>query len=252
MADFGGIQNLVLRQLEMVMPNYPDQLLVEMPDAVNETIRDMCDIYAFTSMKGEAAFTTADQTSAGTRSHDLGARPADWLRPRADAYVLRFDGGTKIIPWLPTEEDRIREFGEAPTGGNDLGQPVAVRDDGANLQVWPFPNNSSDYADKNFRLRFPYYKYLSTLASAADSNWFTEKHPVMTRQAVVGKLLARVAHQAAGRFALGMLPLQSPQNETDMLFKRAVRSDKLSQLPTHHVLIPRRDAKGGYRQIRGV
>ena len=252
MADVAGIQNLVLRQLEMVMPGYPDQLLVEMPDAVNEVIRDMCDMYAFTAMKAEAAFTTAAQTSAGTRSHDLGARPADWLRPRADAYLLRFDGGTKIIPWLPTEEDRIREFGEAPTGGNDLGEPIAVRDDGANLQVWPFPNNSSDYADKTFRLRFPSYKYLSPLASAADSNWFTEKHPVMTRQAVVGKLLARVAHQAAGRFALGMLPLQSPQNETDMLFKRAVRSDKLSQLPTHHVIIPRRDAKGGYRQIRGV
>ncbi len=95
MADFGGIQDLVLRQLEMVMPNYPDQLLVEMPDAVNETIRDMCDIYAFTSMKGEAAFTTADQTSAGTRSHDLGGTPSGLAPTTCRCIPIAFRRGDK-------------------------------------------------------------------------------------------------------------------------------------------------------------
>lgn len=202
---------------------------------VNEAIREACKRYNFKFMEAEASFTTADQT------RELGSKPATWKEHRGEPYYVRQDGSTQPIEWAPSEAAMVRTYGvDAPAEGNetpiDEGAPRWLLERTDTFDVYPFPDDESDWDNGLYRMRVPYWAFPADLSADDDENWLTIEAPyyVIFKAASMGFKWNRDVENAM---------LLAADAETQ--FKRIERKDKLSRLPDRMSLAVHQDVYHG-------
>src|SRR5262245_58749269 len=164
MGTFATIQDRAVRLVENVFP-LPESLLLELLDCINQQQRRACELHAFRATETEGAFVTV----AGT--HTLAALPADWRSPRGRPYRVTNQGIYRELDWLPSTQDMVRTYDDMTT---NTGPPRYVLERATDLAVYPFSNSQSDWPDKQYRVRVPYYRYFADLSAASDTNWLTQ------------------------------------------------------------------------------
>lgn len=163
MATNGDIQARVLRRVI----DAPPSVVAEIQDLVNDAIREAEDRTDFPWMSSQIAYTTI------VNQRTLGAVPGDWKKWREKPYYTEFTDGKArglIIPpndaaaSMAISADRTdrpyyltRSDLVAATGSSDF-------------NVYPLPNGLSDYADGEYRVTIPYWRYLPDLSANSDTN----------------------------------------------------------------------------------
>lgn len=197
---------------------------------VNEAMRTLQGDHNFWVMEALAEYTTV----ADTRS--LGATPSNFKEFRGDPYYLEDDGQVRIMFVRATPQDTYRAFNE-----EDIGAPRYIlrsapsNEAGAStFSVYPLSDSNSDYDDGEYRVKVPYWKYLTELSADGDTNWLT----VNAEEYLVFK---------AASMAFGLdwdeerMSIWAQLAENDR--KRVIKNDKLLRLSNTSTLVPR---SGGY------
>lgn len=187
MANFSAIQARVQANLIDI----PSSLAQFTGTWVNAAISVLQTMHSFQVQEAEGQYVTTSTPALGAnQTHVFGYIPADWKSKRGMPYYVRYIGSTRMLVWQaerqmmyrtwnPTDVNQIGEpcdllIGEPenaqvpPTGGSPSNQLT-----GLTMEVYPFPDGSSDWSDGNYRINIPYYRYLPALVAATDSNWFT-------------------------------------------------------------------------------
>lgn len=126
--------------------------------------------------------TAVFQTTEGDR--ELGAVPANWMKWRGKPVLITDQGRTIPLDIAPDRSAAEADWGTDAGGEADedalAGHPRAVlisepEDENATaaFEVYPIPDGLSLYANGEYRIRIPYFKYLTALSAVGDSNWFT-------------------------------------------------------------------------------
>lgn len=172
--NFGEIEERVKSYI-LDLPEETDELV---PDWINQAVREAEDRYNFRHMEA----TIQVQTVVGVR--ELTAPNSRYKAQRADPFLLYKNGSTREIDWAPSQSDMLRQFPEAsedPTRG--AGAPqflLEVYDEyesAYELHVYPLPDGNSDWANGEYRVRVPYWRYSVDLVDGGDTNFFTLNAP---------------------------------------------------------------------------
>lgn len=161
--DFAAIKS----EVAVLLIDSPTAITTLSGSFVNRAIRKLQQKHNFKVMEAKQAYTTT------TLVRTLGTRPSNWKEPRGKPYYIEDTGGLREFVYAPSEADALAMFGDNPSF--DYGSPRALlEDDGADaFLIYPYPDALSDYADGEYRITVPYWKYLDALAGDADTNWFT-------------------------------------------------------------------------------
>lgn len=159
-------QQLQTNALTLVIDT-PAAVQALMPTFVNWAVKKLEDKHNFKVMEYDATFTT----TFGSRI--IGTRPADWKLPRGNPYYVEELGAGRELFYIPSKAEGVMKYGD--NVDLDYGEPSLVYEDDANNQfiLYPYPDGVSDYADGEYRLVVPYWRYLPTLVNPTDTNWFT-------------------------------------------------------------------------------
>lgn len=153
---------------EAIVIDLPSAVVSAVPTLVNNAMRTLQQ-HNFKVMEANASFTTV----VGVRSLTM---PTDFKEFRGAPWMIEDTDGTKRLMYLAeSEEATLTAFTD-----DDEGRPMVLLDDvpttEAGLRVWsiyPLPDGLSDYSDGEYRIKVPYYKYLTALSASGDSNWLT-------------------------------------------------------------------------------
>jgi hypothetical protein len=151
-------------------------------------------MHNFQVMQAVAPYVTPTASNTSP-THILGQIPLDWKAPRGSAYYVMYIGTPVRMGWFidrsalyaKWEASDINQIGpprdlligeaENPT----YPDPAIPQPDNLmaqlNLEFYPYSNGASDYADGNYRIFLPYFRYLTPLVNAGDQNWFTLDGP---------------------------------------------------------------------------
>lgn len=162
--NFGELKTEVLTHVI----DTPTSITTLVPTFVKRAVRKIQQKHNFKVMEAKATFTTSPLQRI------LGTRPSDWKAPRGNPYFVEFFGSLKDMQWVASDSDGIARWGN--NSQYDYGFPQAIFEDDlpSEFQVFPYPDALSDYADGNYRITVPYWKYLGQLISDGDTNWFTD------------------------------------------------------------------------------
>jgi hypothetical protein len=149
----------------------PTVVSARVPTLITRAVTALQNRHNFKVMDTEVSFTT----TLATRS--IGSVPSAFKEWRlAPAFVDDDTGQWNRMVMAPD----IRSIRESGITELDDGYPVFLlqsdssSDAGAyTLSVYPLPDGESDYSDGEYRIKVPYRKYLTTLSSDSDTNWFT-------------------------------------------------------------------------------
>lgn len=185
MATFSALQSRV--QTELIDLSSAVTSLV--PTWINAAIFFLQAKHNFQVMQAENQQVTSSTPALGTsQTHILTQLPTDWKCKRGIPYFAEFIGDVQQMEWLPEREYVYRKWGIADY--NQVGPPcdlfIGEAENaqfppipnpsnnlvGLNIEVYPFPDGSSDWADGNYRINIPYYRYLPALVAGGDTNWF--------------------------------------------------------------------------------
>lgn len=183
MATFVELQARVQRYLL----DLPTDTLTEIPGWINAGIRKAEEMRSFLHMAEQSRLDVI--TRPGTPA--LGDKPDNWKESRADPWMEAFDGRTIPLKWLLSTKDLIATYDSpvvSPTS-TDTGPPAHIRETSGVFQVYPLPDNLSDwpaggnYADGameaitagQYRISLPYFGYSAALANPGDTNFWTLK-----------------------------------------------------------------------------
>lgn len=139
---------------------------------VNRAIRDLQRKRSFYVMQTVVTQTTTFETRI------MDAVPTDFKMFNGKPYYVEELGRTIWVAVAPSRSAAEAAFGTEPD--TDYGRPQVILrsepDDlgASNFEVFPFPDGNSDYADGEYRIRIPYFRYFPLLSAEADTNWFTE------------------------------------------------------------------------------
>lgn len=165
MATFLDLKNRVTRTLM----DAPANTLLEVPLYINEAMSKLQNKHNFFVMQATITYTT-------TAARTLGTVPADWKHYRGKPYVLNFLGGGH---WVEIATSRSQAEGYrsvVDTGGPQVILKAEEATDGTgSFEIYPLSNSTSDYADGEYRVTVPYWKYLAALSADADTNWFLQQ-----------------------------------------------------------------------------
>ncbi len=178
MSTYAEIQSRVLA----IVIDTPTAVQDQVPTLVKEVISELQVDHNFQIMR---ATTAVLRTVADTRV--LAAVPSDFKEFRGLPYEIGGTGATRELGVSFERSAVIRELGSNEGGeGEDStyeGRPqvilVSEPSDEAgtqNFEIWPLSDGNSDYADTyvgQYRIRIPYWKYLTELSGDTDTNWFT-------------------------------------------------------------------------------
>jgi len=175
MATFTELQTRV----QQIVIDLPTAVTSQVPTLIRESLRRLQRLHDF---KVAEAQTSVFVTAPATRT--LGAVPSDFYKWRGKPLLINADGRTSELGFFQSQEDAIREFGTDAGGEADTdtlsGKPrflslsLPTNELGAlNFEVWPFTDTLSLYTDNEYRIRVPYYKFLTALSGGSDTNWFT-------------------------------------------------------------------------------
>ncbi len=164
--------NIVNRVIDL-----PDPVRFQVPTLIYKAIRDLQEGHNFKVMETNTASLS---TTAG--SHVLAAVPTDMKEQRGRPFLVRNDGSTRDLGMAPSLASvlDIYPFADA----SDVGEPKLLLDpvgddDGVrSWQVYPYPDGNSDWSDGEYRIVFPYWRYLPELEfGVTEENWFTSNAP---------------------------------------------------------------------------
>lgn len=171
--NFAQIQSNV----ENYLLDLPDETQAAIPSWINEATRDAERRFNWRHMEAEIEI----QTVVGVR--ELVNEPLRYKESRGYPYVLHQDGGRDEIQWAPSLSDMLRQVPEAsidPTKG--AGEPAFLLarydeyDDDYELSVYPLPDGRSQWANGEYRIRIPYWRYTAEGPGLA-TNWFSQNLP---------------------------------------------------------------------------
>lgn len=174
MATFTELQALV--QSNII--DLPTAVLDQIPDLINAAMRELQVKHDFKVCETlSSVFTTTEHTRV------LGSVPSNWSRWRERPEVIDASGRVRTLAIYHSRQEAEREFGSTAGGEHTAstlaGAPKALilsepNDTGAmNFEVFPLPDENSLYANGNYRIRVPYYRFLPDLSAGSDTNWFT-------------------------------------------------------------------------------
>lgn len=163
-------------EVEDLLLDLPTGTTTRIPAWINEAIKDACRRHNFRCMETEQSATSVDQTRA------LFTKPSDWKERRGEPYLVNQDGSTTPISWAQSEAQMTRTYAaQAPSESNpaavDEGEPRYLLETETAVNVYPLPDDESDWDNGLYRVRVPYWKYLATMSAAGDTNFFTVESP---------------------------------------------------------------------------
>ncbi len=167
MADFEALQTRVKRRVI----DLPASVTSEVPDLINEAIRELEDFHNFRVMRTSVDATTVE----GERK--LVTKPSDFKSFRGRAYLTSNLGIVSEIVVGANIQAVLKKFGTGTD--DDRGAPKALLEDEesaagvSNIDVYPLPDALSDYSNGLYRVTVPYWRYLTALSGNSDTNWFT-------------------------------------------------------------------------------
>jgi hypothetical protein len=139
-------------------------LATDIPDYINEAIREIEKRRSFTAMKAEATLTM----SVGTSSATLPADFKELQNPREAVFIQGTDGSLLPVEVVSREQE-LQKFATLGSGYyarvylDTLGTVKTIKIAGA--------------ADGVFTFVVRYYKFLPDLATGTDTNFFTNEYP---------------------------------------------------------------------------
>lgn len=235
MATFLEIKDRVARRII----DQPTAFTTEVDALVNRALREIQERHNWNVMMETASYvTTVD-------SHKLGDLPSDYKEMREKPYeIVDADGtqGFRLLDRATTREEIIR-MGFSVDSQNDTGEPHMIVeqyiDAGLGVatdqfQVFPLPDNASEWSDGDYRVNVPYWAYLPVLAGDGDTNWFTLNADWL------------LTHLATA-YAFG-LNWDDPREDRNLAFAvaefaRLSRQDKLSRLRKGVTIVPKTGAR---------
>lgn len=165
MATYQEIQDSVLRRLI----DTPTAVSTEVPLLINKALVKIQSLHNFKIMQYTQAYTTTVNTRV------LGARPTDWKEPRGKPFYVDELGSTYEMAYSPQRID-VQTYWAT----DDIGEPEHLLEADPSdvagtrsFEVWPLPDGNSDYANGEYRISVPYWRYLPALSAGGDTNWFT-------------------------------------------------------------------------------
>jgi len=173
-TTFGTICSRVRRNII----DLPASVTDAVPTLVNQAIRSLQQQHNFQVMEAKQLFVTTKH------SRVLGPKPADFKEFRHRPYIITAMGHAFELGIAPDVLSAEREWGSEQGGEVDPamidGEPRVLAmsepsDDlgTCNLLVYPLPDGGADYADREYRIVVPYWRYLPELDSDTAENWFT-------------------------------------------------------------------------------
>lgn len=149
----------------------PTVVQASVPQLVNNAMRELQKKHNFKVM--EKRFQV--NTTAATRA--LGAMPADLkeFRLEANPYYVRQLAGARPLVWATEPSEPAMVWAPADTGAPQVLVPLEPTDDVGTyaIEVWPLPDDASDWSDGEYRIHIPYFRYLPALTADGSTNWFT-------------------------------------------------------------------------------
>lgn len=167
MATYLELQQRVARNII----DSPAAITAAIPTLINSAMRDIQKEHNFKVME---AISTGNLTTVA--SHTFMSKPSNWKEARGDPWFVEdTDGAQREMKWSQNRTDMLHYFTE-----DDEGWPTILLDaepsnelNATTFEVWPLPDGLSDYVDGEYRISFPYWKYLTALSANGDTNWFT-------------------------------------------------------------------------------
>jgi hypothetical protein len=191
LATFSTLQQRVKDELI----DAPTVVTTYVPTWINAALFWLQAQHNFQVMQSELQVTTSSTPALGSsQTHVLTQIPADWKCKRGIPYYAWFIGYVQQMEWFAEREYTYRQWNAADY--NQVGPPCHLligeaenaqyppvpsspsnNLTGLNIEVFPFPDGSSDWSDGNYRIHIPYYRYLAALSAGGDTNWFTLDGP---------------------------------------------------------------------------
>lgn len=171
--NFAEIQSNV----ENYLLDLPDETQAAIPGWINEATRDAERRFNWKHMEAEIEI----QTVAGVR--ELVNEPLRYKEGRGNPFLAHKDGDNEEILWASSLQNMLRL---APESSDDTtlgaGKPqflLALYDeyeDDFELHCYPLPDGNSDWANGEYRIRIPYWRYTAEGPTLA-TNWFSQNLP---------------------------------------------------------------------------
>lgn len=161
--NFGQLKTRVQRRII----DLPAAITAEVPDLVNEAIRDLEDFHNFHVMR---AITSAN-TVVDTRL--LLPAPADFKNFRNAPWRENATGNTQRLATTKSRDEAVQAFGEREGSPHLLLHDEEDVQGQADIEVFPLPDGTSDFPDGEYRINIPYWRFLPELTSDSQTNWFT-------------------------------------------------------------------------------
>jgi len=243
MATFTELQTEVATNLIDV----PTAVSALIPTYLNRAMKTLQTRHNFEVMKAATAVLV---TAPATRV--LVATPADFKEFRLDPvtgvgpYVIHASGDIQELQIgqsrAAVEFDVTTDAGGEADPALTIGPPQMVlrseptSEAGAsNLEVWPLSDSLSLYADGEYRIRVPYWKYLTALSAGGDTNWFTTNaEEWLLLQATAYGFFTNEDEERATMWT---------QRAAEKL-QEAINRDKRLQVSRIQTLVPHKDAFG--------
>jgi len=176
MANFGELQT----QVQDAIIDLPTVTINQIPNFIRQAIRKLQRKHNFKVMEAQSGLFT---TTLHTRS--IGAVPTNFKEFRGRPMEVSLQGRVRRLAIAQRNEEALAMFGwEVAGGGIDpatiAGRPMALgvspSSDEAGVyafHVFPLPDGLSLFSGGEYRIVVPYYRYLTPLSAAGDTNWFT-------------------------------------------------------------------------------
>jgi len=202
---------------------------------VNEALTEATKRYNFKAMWDEQLPITVNQ------QRELFTKPANWKEHRGEPYYFHQDGSTTPISWAQSEAQMVRTYAiQLPDEGNtspaDEGAPRYLLERDTTVDVFPLPDDESDWNNGLYRMCVPYWKHMTAMSADADTNFLTEKAPfyVIWYATHLGFLWAR-DEARSDKFA----------TKAEREFQKLKFQDKISKLPDKLTLEVHKDVYAG-------
>jgi len=176
MATYGAIQTRV----QQIIIDLPSSVTAQVPTLVKEAVRSLQVKHNFKVMEALSSFTTAADTRV------LGSMPSNFKEFRGKPYELTGKGRHRPLDIATDRSVAEGLWGSSSAEAEDAelaGAPrlilLAEPSDehaAASYEIYPRSDSNSDWEDSSageYRIRIPYWKYLTELSADADYNWFT-------------------------------------------------------------------------------
>ena len=170
--DYGTIQDKV----EFWLIDLPTGVASEIPGWINQAVNDAEKRHNFRHMESETLPISVDQ------QRELFTKPSDWKSKRGEPYLFHQDGTTTPISWAQSEAQMTRTYAiQLPDEGNttqpDEGQPRYLLERESTVDVFPLPDDDSDWDNGLWRFAIPYWAFSAALSGDSDVNFFATEAP---------------------------------------------------------------------------